>query len=493
VVPGPEENAYGSCFAAVLVNTWTTPVTIRADYGGTPLSVAQMARTPKGSGSNLTYEPLVGDQLAPRQVAILFLSQFVPVGPIAQRQHFVECPRGTQPGTSHDAAITDTGTGKSFHITTSAPVAAYDIYPYGGGGSHISSATILIPTSAWGTNYMAVDAYPMDPAFNSITDLKLAPFVQIVAAEDDTKVTINPVVPIIGGPGVTPAAAGRPQIYNLSRGEVLQFLQPQELAGSPIVSDKPIGVWGGSSCMRIPVGVPACDAAHQQILPVTWLGSEYVAVRYGDRLQNRAETVPWTFVGAVDGTVLTYDPAPPTGAPATLKRGDVVRFDAAEPFVVRSNDLRHPFYVAGHMTGASQIGFVGVSTSPDSGDPEYVNAVPPQQWLPSYIFLTDGTYKHTHLVFIRQKGTDQLFKDVMLDCLGNVTGWKPVGSAGQFEFARVDFDKQPSGCLDGAHTARSDAPFGLTVWGWDDTVSYAYPAGLSTRPINTVVVPVVVE
>ena len=45
--------------------------------------------------------------------------------------------------------------------------------------------------------------------------------------------------------------------------------------------------------------------------------------------------------------------------------------------------------------------------------------------------------------------------------------------------------------MDGAHTAHSAAPFGLTVWGWDAAVSYAYPAGLSTKAINPVVVPVV--
>jgi hypothetical protein len=40
----------------------------------------------------------------------------------------------------------------------------------------------------------------------------------------------------------------------------------------------------------------------------------------------------------------------------------------------------------------------------------------------------------------------------------------------------------------GVHTAQSDAPFGLTVWGWDFAVSYAYPAGMSVRKINKVVV-----
>jgi hypothetical protein len=44
----------------------------------------------------------------------------------------------------------------------------------------------------------------------------------------------------------------------------------------------------------------------------------------------------------------------------------------------------------------------------------------------------------------------------------------------------------------------SDLPFGLTVWGWgsalsrgfySQAVSYAYPAGASVKPVNTVIVP----
>ena len=50
---------------------------------------------------------------------------------------------------------------------------------------------------------------------------------------------------------------------------------------------------------------------------------------------------------------------------------------------------------------------------------------------------------------------------------------------------------------------KSTVPFGLTVWGWGSEatgdgltsgtnsqyVSYAYPAGASVQPINTIVVP----
>jgi hypothetical protein len=93
-------------------------------------------------------------------------------------------------------------------------------------------------------------------------------------------------------------------------------------------------------------------------------------------------------------------------------------------------------------------------------------------------------------VFVRAKGPNG-FEDVMLDCVGKVQGWLPIDSAGAYQLARVDLvvDAQPQGnCDNGPHEAHSGAPFGLTVWGWSKGVSYAYPAGMSVKPINTVVV-----
>jgi hypothetical protein len=121
--------------------------------------------------------------------------------------------------------------------------------------------------------------------------------------------------------------------------------------------------------------------------------------------------------------------------------------------------------------------------------------VPPEQWLSSYLFLTDPTYHTTHLVFVREKSKDSTFKDVELDCLGKIAGFQQLG-AGNYEFARVDLldSGVPNGsCNNGVHLAKSEAPFGLTVWGWDNSVSYAYPAGMGVKPINNVVVPPVIR
>jgi hypothetical protein len=505
VVPAPELQNNSDCFAALLANTWSLPISINVDYGGTPLDIAGIARTPAGSGASISYAPLVDGKLAPGQMAVVFLSNSndsyngggYPIAPNTGAKH-VNCPSGISPGVQANASIAKTGRGKAFHITTSAPVVAYDVYPFGGAESYLSSATLLVPTSAWGTNYIAADAYPAAPelAFAAgegpLDAAPLAPFVQIVAAEDGTNVTLSPTAAIEGGDDVAGTPQGQPHTYAMNKGEVLQFLQNAELSGTPVASDRPISVWGGSACMNIPLGTGACDSGHQQLLPVKTLGNEYLGVRYRDRVTDRNESPPWTLVGAVDGTTLTYDPAPPPGAPLVLQGSQTVRFNAQDAFAVKSQDAQHPFYMAGHMTGSG----VDSSASWGVGDPDYVNVVPPEQYLSTYLFLTDPTYKNTHLVFTRKKAEDGTFKPVSLGCIGEITGWTPVGTSGQYEYARVDLvvDGKPNGtCDNGVHTAKSDAPFGLTVWGWDTFVSYAYPAGLSVRPINQVVVPPVIR
>jgi len=200
------------------------------------------------------------------------------------------------------------------------------------------------------------------------------------------------------------------------------------------------------------------------------------------------EAPPWRIMGAVDGTTITYDPpTPPAGAPTTLNSGQLVMFYSAGPFTVSSQDNKHPFYLAAHMGGENFMGGNYLT-----GDPEHVNVMPPLEYLASYIFMTDPTFANTNLVLVRQKNAMGTFDDVTLDCLtGPVAGWTPIGSAGNYEYAWVDlvigFAPQ-AGCNNGYHTIASPTPFGLTVWGTDSYVSYAYPAGASVQPINTVVV-----
>jgi hypothetical protein len=485
----------GGCFAMFIANTWTSAVNITADWNGQTVDVATAAYVPSGSGSSLTYQALGTGGLQPGQVAILFVSQ-APDESSTPPLDFA-CPASVKPAFAQDVAVHGTAMGKAFHVTTDRPVVSYDIFPYGGGQSAATSATLLIPTSAWDVNYVAVDAYQPDK-----TVPYAYPFLEIVASQAMTTVTISPTAAIVGGTGVAAAAVGTPTKYTLTNaGDYVQFTQPAELMGSPILADKPVGVWGGATCLNIDVNTCCCDSAHQQLFPVQTLGNEYVAARYRDRYPSEPETTPWRIMGAVAGTSLTYEPATPNGAPTVLDVGQVVIFGTIAPFVVHSQDAMHPFYMSSHMTGAETLqGMQGVR-----GDPEFVNVIPPAEYLSSYVFFTDPTYPETNLVITRVAGAGGTFSDVTMDCGaagGVVSGWLPVGSSGKYEYARFDLSTGNfagvNGCNNGRHEIKSNTPFGLTVWGWgseatgavySEYVSYAYPAGASVQPINTVVVP----
>jgi hypothetical protein len=507
-VPNYHVDPARTCLAAYVVNTWHAPVGISVEYRGKSVNAAASARIPRGSGDAISYEPLPGGRLPPGEVAIVFLNQYEKET-IYKYQGQENCPDGVKT-IAREAPPARTALGQAFRVTTTAPVAAYDILPYGGGAGATSSATLLLPTGTWEADYVAVEGYQSERMNGDVEDDKSPAWIVIGAHEDDTRVTILPKVDVEPGTGVAAATKGQPLTITLAKGQTIQIEQAAELTGSRVTADKPIGVWGGHMCSGVPSATIACDALHQQIPPIASIGDEYAAVRYRNRFDEVDESPPWRLVGVVDGTELAYDPERPKGAPARLMAGQLAEFQASAPFVVRSQGKTHPFYLAGYMTGCASVNkkiAPGGEPADCRGDPDFVNVIPTDQYLSQYVFFTDPTYPETNVVLVRAKGA----KDVTLDCLGVVGAWQPIGES-RFEYARVDlvrgrFEGQ-NGCENGRHEIKSLAPFALTVWGWgsaasggrdpfqghvnwgpgfySQAVSYAYPGGQRLARINDV-------
>jgi hypothetical protein len=474
----------GGCFAVMVANSGTTPAHLALERAGIAFDVPSFTRVPEGQGTSLALSPYdAAAGLAAGGVALLFLSH----APGESEVYAPPCP--VAPAVPGDPPVRGTGRGHAFRLRSDAPVSAYQVFPFGGGSAAETSATLLLPTHSFDRDYVAVNAYPQ--AYHGAP-----PTLAIVGLEEGTTVTVTPVADVLDGAPVngtfvpgTPAGVAR--AYPLGAGEYLQFTQPAELTGSRVASDKPIGMLGGSTCLNVPTTECCCDTAQQQIPPLRAMGSEYVAVRHLDRA-GVDDDVPWRFVGAADGTELTYQPAPPKGAPTTIARGEVFEVWAREPFVVRSQDKEHPFYVGAYMTGGGTHGV---------GDPEWVNVTPVGQYLHSYAFFTDPTYPETSLVVIRARSSSGQFSDVTLDCAGVIDGWQAVGD---YEFTWVglvtgDFESV-GGCSNGAQHMESEGPFAVTVWGWGSPatggnypdpsftqwVSYAYPAAAGVLRISEV-------
>lgn len=512
-----------SCYAVLVANTWSVPVSIQVTRGDTMIEGTDFIRLPRGQGADLSFEPYdAATGLVPGDVAILFLAH-------QEHERIISALCPVEPAFTEPVGVYGSDRGIGFNIQTSEPISAYSVVPFGGGAGRTTSASLLLPTSRWGLEYVAVNAYAaseltttvnvvgIDGLMTEVTPIRGVPSLNILAQQDDTEVALLPGVAIDGirylqaensiemaaEPGPIPASpAGEPFIFTLDRGEYVQISQHQELTGSPIISDKPVAVWGASTCISIPLATLACDAAHQQIPPVQALGNEYVGVRHKNRSAAPAdEAPPWRLVGAVDGTELSWDPAAPDGAPATLAAGEVAEFTHTGPFVVESQGEDFPFYFAQYMTGAEDLAdpdAEGGDPPPTEGDPEWVNVIPAAQYLRNYVFLTDPTYPETSLVVVRRPDADGAFHDITLECRGVLDGWQPIGD---YEYTRIDLVtgqyESVDGCSNGIHQMSSDGAFGVTVWGWgsaatdppSDHVSYAYPAGAGLRQVNTIALP----
>lgn len=461
------------CYAVFVANTWNQAVKINVEYDGAPLPVENFAYQPTGKGPNLVYLPLGTSLLAPNKVAILFLAgaDGVPAkdNPVCPKPSAV--PTGAM-------LFNKSGKGKAFHITSDAPIVAWQMNPFGGGSAAVSGASLLIPSTAWDTSYLAIHAYDSGPQFTSMN----------IVAREPTTVKVLPKKSIAGGNGLNGGPAGLPYSFTLEAGEHAQFTQIASLTGSVIEADKPVGLFGGARCSQVPNNVYACDHMEQMIPPLRALGNDYVGVSHKTR---SGEPSLWRIMGVVDGTVLNW--SNDVGGPATLAQGEVVQFTSTFPFVVKSQDLDHPFLLMAHMTGGDTNNMAGV------GDADSVLIVPPSQFLDNYVFFADPTYPITNLVVVRtkQEGT---FYDVTLDCAGGpLTGWQPVGD---YQYTRIDLTKgdfeNAGPCSTGARTMKSKGKFGVWVWGWGSPqttsftsyVSYGYPGGMNVLPINNVTIPI---
>jgi len=116
--------------------------------------------------------------------------------------------------------------------------------------------------------------------------------------------------------------------------------------------------------------------------------------------------------------------------------------------------------------GACAIGGVG--------DPAYVLSVPVTQYRDDYIFLTPGGYRNDWVTLVAPTGTEIEFDGATVPA-GDFT---PVGSSG-YSVAYVSTETTSGPDVARPHTVTGSAEFGVTVYGYDCDVSYAYPGGLN--------------
>ncbi len=466
------------CHAVFVANMFPAPAVIGVSRGDETYPVESFGRVVDNARPPTEWDPIPDSGLPEGEVGVLFLSH----DPDSVQMRYLtpmSCPVTTA---VNESTAIETGTSEAFTITSNIPLRAYDILPFGGALSYVPGASLLMPTNAWDREY--VIATPPIGTHSEPGPL----WFSVTAHEDGTEVSVQPTVALPASGGAPAISIGATGAVTLDAGEYVKWeVGASDPSGSLVRANKAVSVSSGNRFLRIQRSVtPGGEGAHQQQLPVSALSHEYVVAPFETRrLDAMPEDIPYRVVGVVDGTSLTFDP-PIAGAPPTLDRGEVVDFSTTEPFVVSGQDAMHPFTLAQMMRSCRVPGGSRDGATAETefgfwlGDEEHVPVFPAAQYLSDYVFFSDPSFPTTSLTVTRVADESGAFAPVTVECLGEVTGFAPVGTSGRYEYATVDLVRAGIGagsCTNGRQAASSDNPFGVVVWGMDSYSSYAYPAG----------------
>lgn len=272
---------------------------------------------------------VVGEPVAPATS----ISGTVSCGAIGFSQNFTVQSGVVTTITVPSAAAINTSDGievnKAIQIQADAPITVYglntvisDLIP--GVGS--SDGFLAFPEQALGIDHLIMANTGIGNQFT------------VVAAEDNTTVTITPSIDV--APGILSGKtlngnrpAGVPYNIVLNRGDVYQLrhgLDDQaDFSGTSVVSDKPISVFGGDYCGEVPYDVQYCDHLVEQLMPTESWGESYQSMP----LKNRMVEV-FRFMASEDGTQVDVSREEPPGSgnivtttlATGLMRGEFVEF-----------------------------------------------------------------------------------------------------------------------------------------------------------------------
>lgn len=399
-----------------------------------------------------------------------------------------------------------------------------------------NDASLLLPTHILGKSYVVVSTEHLGFTNNQVQAplFHMSGHLTVVGTQDGTTVQIRSSARTTAGTGVAAMNRGDTQTFVLRSYDVLQIAtsgvgvpylecdanpfkgapgskvcrMDSDLTGTIVESDKPVAVFGGAACTLRPYNRAACDHLEEQIFPFDSWGKRFVAVRsHPLRLSDGTFASPqnaapdhWKIVAGCpaslcpQGTLVTFNtPWTPsavlspnrcmTGSIGTndcrLGGGQFMEFSSKADFTVTGDQ---PILVAQLFAG--QQATVG-SVPAAQGDPSLVLLPPLEQWRSSYTVLAAPGFRDNYLGLTFD---DALVASVEVDGVP-VTGFLPIpnttfkifNSPVSVGSHKIDVLPRPGlTVLPGA---------GVTVYGYDDFVSYGYTGGLDLAAIVTGIKP----
>lgn len=405
---------------------------------------------------------------------------------------------------------------ESYRVRSTMPVVAYQFNPLENEEVFSNDASLLIPTSSLGTEYYVMTReQTFDILKGSLT---------IVAVRDGTtEVTItlpeatndNPLI-TLAGTDIPPLEGGDSYTITLNQYEVfnLETNRPgSDLTGAYVEALRPVVVFGGTEASNAP-NTDACiyresfgdwrcewdretdcwddqqdmptvtlcsnfitccaDHLEQQMIPIHAWGREFNAAHSWTR-SNEPDV--WRVMSGSNNTTvdlfgIPFEEGEPIRTNYTLNEGEWFEFQSRADFEIIASG---PTFVGQFLVGLHTPGPDGPPADDDmNGDPAFIMSVPREQYRNDYIFLVPGEYAHNFTTIVVPTGTSVTHEDEVETTTIDADQFEAFGS-GEYGALRYRLENE------GYHRMTADLPFGVAVHGYDDDVSYGYPAGLDVE------------
>lgn len=356
------------------------------------------------------------------------------------------------------------------HITSAKPIAVYaHIY-----AANVSGATLLLPVSAMGKEYMSLNytqlsnATASNPAYSQFA---------VIATEDNTTVSITPTADLLDG-----HRANVNFTMTLNKGVVYQGLSKVDLTGTTIQSIsnsagtcKKIAVFSGSTKIGIGCntkGAFSSDNLFQQVYPTSTWGKNYIAAPLRSRPYDVYRIIlsdPNTSV-TLNGSMLNL---------SNFVKGLYYEFNSRDVNVISADKPIQVVQYSPTQYEQLDCSIGGI----DMGDPEMIYLSPIEQGLSHVTLYATGYYaiKQSYINVVMPTAGVSSFT---LDGVSYASSFVPISNSSAYSYAQISVTSGPQATNNtagsvslGTHNLDASIPFNAIVYGFGDHESYGYAAG----------------
>ncbi|MBD90981.1 MAG: hypothetical protein CL940_11630 [Deltaproteobacteria bacterium] len=442
------------------------------------------------------------------------------------------------------------GTGikyKAYRVQSDAPIVAYQFNPLDNVDVFSNDASLLLPASTLGTEYIVMSRkeflaggpeigafetcaevcgqFPGGQCYGDFGEMCAVPYrgsLTVLASAGGTEVTISPTAFTLASNDGSVAAMspGQSYTYMLEPFQVLNVVTNQDqgdLTGTVVTSTKPVAVFGGHESS---VSSDQCCTDHleQQLFPTKSWGKRYMATKSYTRGFERDY---WRILAMEDGTTVSFNP--PTIEPQqVINRGQWFEIATTEDFEIIGDK---PITVAQVLASSHEVTSVPLGTACTSDfDCDYqsgytcltIDLMGNTACYPPFCFgETDPSCPTGHSctcfgldcacfpigdpAMILAPPVEQFRKDYVFlspdaylyDYVNIIAPSGTVVTMDGVNLPAVNFKPIANTgysvarqlVSDGVHTIVANNPVGVVAYGYDKDVSYGYTAGMNLNDL----------